>query len=184
MTIGGPTQEDFEKLLRWLDPDREKAGQKYERIRLRLIRVFSSRGCYEAEDLADQTITVVTSRIDWLTENYVGDPALYFYGVAKKVFLEWLKRRSPQNPPPPDPKPPEVEQLATYLDECLDQLLPAERDLALRYQEFERQEKIRNRKKLAEESQLSRNALRIKVCHIHARLRECLELRLRQQPLG
>ena len=183
MTIGGPTDEPFDKLLRWLDPDRDKAAEKHERIRHRLIRVFSSRGCYEAEDLADQTISVVTSKIDWLRENYVGDPALYFYAVAKKIFLEWLKRKSPPNPPPPEPAPPEVEQLATYLDDCMDQLLPAERDLVLRYHEFERQEKIRNRKKLAEESQLTRNALRIKVCHLHARLRDCLELRLRQQPL-
>jgi hypothetical protein len=184
MTTGGSTETDFDKLMRWLDTDRDKAGEKYERIRQRLIRVLSSRGCYEAEDVADRTIKVVTSKIDGLIENYVGDPALYFYAVAKKLYLEWLKRKSPPNPPPPEPTPAEVEQLASYLDDCMDQLLPAERDLALRYHEFERQEKIRNRKKLAEESQLSRNALRIKVCHIHARLRECLQLRLRQQPLS
>src|SRR6185369_17129165 len=167
MTTGGPTQENFEKLLRWLDPDRDKAAEKYERIRLRLIRIFSSRGCFEADALADQTVNVVTLRIDWLLENYVGDPALYFYGVGKNVYKEWLKRHPrPAPPPPPDPKPPEVEQLATYLDDCLDLLLTKDRDLVLRYHEFDKQEKIRYRKKLAEETRLTRNALRIKVFHI------------------
>jgi len=185
MTTGGPTQENFEKLLRWLDPDRDKAAEKYERIRLRLIRIFSSRGCFEADALADQTVNVVTLRIDWLLENYVGDPALYFYGVGKNVYKEWLKRHPrPAPPPSPDPKPPEVEQLATYLDDCLDLLLTKDRDLVLRYHEFDKQEKIRYRKKLAEEARLTRNALRIKVFHIHARLRECLEQRLRDEPLG
>ena len=182
MTIGGPTQDNFEKLLRWLDPDRDKAGEKYEKIRLRLMRVLSSRGCYEVDVLVDKTINIVTSKIDWLTENYVGDPALYFYAVGRNVYLEWLKTQRPHNPPPPDPDPPD-ERLAKYLDDCLDQLLPTERDLVLRYHEFEKQEKIRNRKKLAEGLQLSSNALRIKVCHIHARLRKCLELRLRDEPL-
>ena len=182
MTTGGPTHENFEKLLRWLEPDRDKAGEKYERIRLRVIRVFSSRGCYDADDLADKTINIVTLKIDKLTENYVGDPALYFYAVAKKVYLESLKLKPPITPPRPDPEP-DKEQLAQYLDDCMDQLLPAERDLVLRYHEFDKQAKIRNRKKLAEESQLTRNALRIKVCHIHARLRKCLEQRLREQPL-
>jgi len=32
------TQEAFDRLLGWLDPDRESAGEKYEAIRLRLIK--------------------------------------------------------------------------------------------------------------------------------------------------
>jgi len=183
MTTGGPTQENFEKLLRWLDPDRDKAGEKYERIRLRLMRVFSSRGCYDADVLADKTMNVVMSKIDWLTENFVGDPALYFYAVAKKVYLESIKPKpQPPSPPPPEPDP-TVEQLAGYLDDCLAHLTAIERVLVLRYHEFEKQQKIQNRKKLAEESQLSRNALRIKLCHLHSRLRDCIERRLREEPL-
>ena len=50
------TQELFDTLLDWLDPDRERAGHRYETIRLRLIKIFTSRGCPEAEELADETI--------------------------------------------------------------------------------------------------------------------------------
>ena len=181
MNKGGPTQEGWDRLLRWLDPDPDKAGEKYEKIRRRLIGIFSSRGCCDADDLADRTINVVISKIDWLEKNYVGDPALYFYAVAKKIYLENLKKKPPPKPPPPDPKPEEGEQINDLLDECLAALPPEERDLILRYHEFEKQEKIQNRMKLAAELQLSRNALRIKVCKIHFRVKRCIELRLRDQ---
>ena len=34
------TEDAFEALLEWLHPNREEAGQKYEDIRLRLIKIF------------------------------------------------------------------------------------------------------------------------------------------------
>jgi hypothetical protein len=178
MNKDSPTKEAFDKLLRWLDPDRDRAGEKYERLRLRVIRIFVSRGCCEAEDLADRTINVVTSKMDWLIENYQGDPALYFYAVAKKILQEQRKRRPPPNVPPPEPASAELEQTCSYLDDCLSELPLADRDLVLRYQEGVKQERIENRKKLARELKISRNALRIKVHHIHAWLRECLERRV------
>jgi hypothetical protein len=46
------TQEGFELLLDWLDTKNESAGEKYEKIRGRLIRIFVGRGCHEAELLA------------------------------------------------------------------------------------------------------------------------------------
>ena len=54
--------ESFEALLGWLDPDRERAGIKYEQIRSGLISFFTGRGHCEAEDLADETINRVISR--------------------------------------------------------------------------------------------------------------------------
>jgi hypothetical protein len=184
MSKGGLTQEDFEKLLRWLDPDRDKAGEKYQKIRLRLTRIFVCRGCYEAEDLADESINVVASKSDWLIENYEGDPALYFYAVAKKIHQGYIKKKTPPTPPPPDRESPEVEQVCDYLDECLEELPSLERNLMLRYHEGDKQEKIQNRKKLAEELKVSRNALRIKVCHLHSRLKECVERRLQAAEAG
>ena len=175
MKTGGLTPDAFEKLLRWLDPDREKAGEKYERIRLRLISIFSGRGCYSAEDLADQTFNVVVSKIDWLLENYQGDPALYFYGVSKKLYLENLKTRVlPELPPLPYRS--EIELQCGCLDRCVEQeLTQAERDLIFRYHEKERGEKIRIRKQIARELGISLNALRIRVYHLHSRLRPCIE---------
>lgn len=181
MTRREPTQADFDKLLRWLHPDRDEAGRIYAKIQLRLIKIFCCRGCCNAEDLADKTINVVISKVDRLAETYVGDPAVYFYAVAKKIFLEQLKVKPPPEPPRPDPRPPELDFVCEQLDSCLEELPSADRDLVLRYHEGDKQEKIKNRKKIAEELKMTRNALRIKVFHLHARLRDCIE-RLKQQP--
>jgi hypothetical protein len=168
-------KEAFDKLLAWFDPDRDKAGEKYERIRLRLIRIFACRGCCEAEDLADETVNVVIGKMDWLSEGYVGDPALYFYAVAKKIYLEHLKKKPPPVVPPPAPPSEELEQVCNLLDNCLQELQPADRDLVIKYHQGEKRVKIQNRKALAEGLRISRNALRIKVCHIHFRLKKCIE---------
>ena len=87
------TAENFQILLRWLDGNAETAGEKYERIRSRLIRMFIGRGCYEAELLADRTIDRVTSRVPEIGPSFVGEPANYFYAVAHKIHLEWLREQ-------------------------------------------------------------------------------------------
>jgi len=174
-----PTRENFQKLLLWLDTDVDKAGEIYEKIRLRIIRISSCLEFCEPEELADETINVVTSKIDWLAEHYVGDPALYFYGVAKNIYKEQRKKRRSAPPPPPDPKPDEVEEVCRYLDECLEELASADRNLILQYHEGEKGAKITNRKNLATIRNISPNALRIKAFHIHSRLRECIEGRMR-----
>ena len=50
------TPESFKILLEQLDPDRERAGERYEEIRRKLVRLFEWRGCTAPEDLADETI--------------------------------------------------------------------------------------------------------------------------------
>src|SRR5262245_56812797 len=84
-------QEQFEQLLNWLDPNREKAGTKYEFIRKRLIKIFVCNGCDAAEDLADQTINRVARKLPEIRATYVGEPAPYFRGVAQKILLEWRR---------------------------------------------------------------------------------------------
>jgi DNA-directed RNA polymerase specialized sigma24 family protein len=179
-----PNQEAFDKLLRWLNPDREQAGGIYENIRVRLIKIFAAKGCFEAEDLADETLNVVASKIDWLIEHYEGNPALYFYGVARNIYFEHRKKRPPPDPPPPDPPNPDLERACDCLDRCLEELGPDERSLAIRYQEDDKQKRIAHRKQLADEFQITRNALRIRVFHIHSRLEQCVEECLQQLPVN
>lgn len=177
-----PDQVAFDKLLFWLDPDREKAGEKYEKIQFRLIRIFTARGCNDAEDLADVTINVVTSKIDWLLANYVGEPALYFYAVAKKIYLESIKPRPEPPPPLPPPDRTEVERACTCLDKCLQEMDPTEALLVTRYHDDDGRGRIQYRKQLAIDLNISRNALRIRACHLHARLKTCIEKCLAQLP--
>ena len=84
--------------------------------------------------------------------------------------------------PDPDRDPVEIERVCGYLDECLDELPSEDKDLVLRYQQGEKQERIANRKKMAEELKITRNALRIKIWHLHSRLKECIERHMGQSP--
>lgn len=175
-----PTQEAFDKLLSWLDPDRDRAAEKYQRIYLRLVRIFAAKGCVDEGDLADQTVNVVARKIDWLIENFEGDPTLYFFGVANKIFLE----QRPTRPPPVPPLPPdntETERRCHCLEKCLEtDASPDERKIVVRYHEGQGQARIEDRKRMAAELGITANALRIRICHIQARLRPCIEACLRQ----
>src|ERR1051326_3930501 len=86
-------QHDFERFLAWLDSDRDEAARKYEEIRRRLIKMFESRGCTDGDEMADDTFDRVIRKVGEIAESYIGDPALYCYGVGRNVRLE--RRRKP-----------------------------------------------------------------------------------------
>jgi len=180
LTTESSDPEAFDKLLAWLDPDRDKAGEKYNRIQLRLVRIFACKGCCEPEDLADETLDIVMRKIDWLRENYEGDPALYFFGVARKKHLEQLRRKPLPNLPLAEPASEEISRASECLDHCLEKLAPDDRQLVVRYHEENRGEKIRLRKRLAAELGVSINALRIKVFYLHSDLRQCVDSCMRK----
>jgi RNA polymerase sigma factor (sigma-70 family) len=170
------TQESFDSLLSWLDPDRDRAAGKYELIRRRLITLFTCRGRHDAEELADETINRVTVKAPEVARDYVGDPSLYFYGVAQKVLLESLRRRPPQ-PPAEQPTPEESEETEREhecLERCMDALTPANRELMVEYFQNDRRAKIDHRKELAARLGIAQNALRIRVHRIKATLHECV----------
>jgi len=169
------TKELFDALLAWLDPDREAAARKYEIIRTRLIKIFVCRGCLDPEDLADQTIDRVARRLDDIKEGFTGDPARYFYGVANKVHLEYLRRKPAPPPPPPANDPAEVEREYDCLDRCMQKLTPDNRELVLQYYQEDKQAKIDHRKELASQLGIALNALRIRACRIRASLLECVQ---------
>lgn len=175
------TQEFFDKLLAWLDPDRERAGTKYEDIRRRLIKIFTCRGCVEADVLADETINRVTQKVPEMMGTYTGDPALYFYGVAHNVHLEYLRRKPDHmlQPPPPPPtlieQPDEAEVEYGCLEQCMQRLTPDNRELVLQYYQEEKQAKIDHRKELARRLGIALNALRIRAHRIRTMLQECVE---------
>jgi len=172
------TQENFDVLLLWLDKNREAAGQKYEKIRERLVRVFVGRGCFEAEDLADETITRVANILPRLIDNYKGEQAYYFYGVADKVHLEWLrKEKKKRNLELPDDEPeedPELEAEYDCLEKCLEKLPAPLRELIVEYYRKEKRAKIEYRRKLAEKLSITMGALQIKTCRIRAGLLKCV----------
>ena len=168
------SQEAFDALLDWLDSDREQAGIKYEQIRSRLIKIFTGRGCIDPEELADETINRVTSKLNEIQSEFKGDRARYFFGVANKVHLEYLRRKTPQAPsPPPDSARAELE--FRCLERCIDRLSEEDRTLLLKDYGAKGQTQAERRKALAEELEISLNALRIRVYRIRTALKDCIE---------
>ncbi len=169
------SQEAFDKLLDWLDSDREQAGIKYEEIRRRLIKIFTGRGCEDSEDLADETINRVTSKLDEIKLEFQGDRARYFYGVANKVLMEYQR---PKPSPPPTPSPSDStrsEQESRCLEDCIAGLSEENRYLLLEYYGAEGKDKIEKRKRLAKKLGIAPNALRIRAYRIRLALQQCVE---------
>lgn len=165
------TREGFDHLLAWLHPDREEAGLVYEKIRRKLIRVFACRGCDSPEELADETIDRVAEKACDVAAGYLGDPALYFYGVARNICREYHKIRKVPTPLPPEPAV-ESEEL-DCLEACMEHLTEKNREMLLEYYQEDRRAKIERRKLLADRYGLDMNALRIRLHRIRSAVAEC-----------
>lgn len=174
------TQESFDALLEWLDPSREEAARKYEEIRVRLIKIFICRGCYESEELADETINRVSNKLHKIEPTYEGARAPYFYGVANKVHLEYLRKPPIPLPPPPVDDCGLIEQEHACLEKCIEKLTSVNRRVVRQYYQGEKTEKIAQRKKLAKRLGIALNALRIRAHRLRAKLQECVEFCLEE----
>ena len=179
------TRENFDGLLAWLDRNRETAAEKYEKIRLRLIRIFRGRGCREAEELADETFDRVTGKLPELADSYTGEPALYFYGVADKVHLEWLRKQKKVNqlamPETNTQDKIKLEEEYDCLETCLKKLPDDQHRLIVEYYREQKSAKVENRRALAESLGISANALQIKASRIRAQLGPCLRKCIREK---
>jgi RNA polymerase sigma factor (sigma-70 family) len=181
-----PTEPAFRRFLEWLDEGQDSNGEGYLEMRRRLVRYFDHKQCVTADDLADETLNRVARRLEEVETITDVTPAHYCYIVAKFVLLEHLRLARPEvnsddsdfdsaviaaGNPPPDQT---TQKMLDCLDLCLQKLVPGERDLILKYYRGERSEKIHRRRELAEQLELSTNALSIRACRIRDRLEECV----------
>jgi len=174
------TEEVFDKFLSWLDPNREEAGKKYENIRRHLVIILNRKGCAEAEDLADEAINRVIWRAQQMADTYQGEPAPYFITVAHNLYLEYVAKSPVRSELPtelPQPQSPEPEKEREYecLEQCIEGLTPANRDMVLQYYQENKQAKIDHRKRLAKEMGIALNALRIRAHRVRASLEQCID---------
>ena len=173
MTI---TKDPFDALLEWLDPDREKAGQRYEIIRAGLIRIFVSKGLSDAEHYTDEAIDRVVKRLPEIQAKYVGDPARYFHGVARNLILEAGRRREVATDVLPLRITHEVVRSDTSecLSKCL-KLLPADKqEFILDYHLYQGHAKVENHRQMAGELSISEGALRTRAHHLRVSLEKCV----------
>jgi RNA polymerase sigma factor (sigma-70 family) len=189
----GITQEAFDRLLAELHPDSEKAGEQYEKIRRKLVKMFQWRGCTFAEECADETFNRVAQKIYEGTRLSVDDPYSYFHGVALNVLREYwrspehmaktLEEIAPSQALSADPEElwsremehMEKERLLECLNQCLQKLPPESLHLITKYhQGDEAPDKVR-RRELARALGIPLNALRIRAYRIRVEIEECVE---------
>ena len=180
-----PTKEQFDGLMAWLASSTEDPGDKYETIRQSLVKLFVWNGCWDAEDLADETIDRVMRRVPEIAIDYSGDPALYFYGVARMMLKERRRHKTissesqslelravPTSNPQSDD---EVNRKFECLDECIAKLPADSRELILDYYQEEKRAKIDFRRQIAQRMGMDVENLRVRVFRIRAAIYKCME---------
>lgn len=173
-----PTQESLERLLEWLDSNREAAAHRYETIRVRLIKYFACNGCGDEDEfLADRTFDRVMRKLDHgeVPEPFTGDKPLYFFAFAKNIRQEHFESRKPREIPPTVIVPDTVEDEDACLSECVRILGQEDRWLAIEYYRCEKSTKVSHHRKLAEQFGLSMAGLRTRIHRVRERLKPCIE---------
>jgi len=184
--------EAFDKMLAELHPDSEQAGEQYEKIRQKLVKLFEWRGCAHAEECADETFNRVAQKISEGTRIWADDPYSYFHGVALYVLREYWRSAEqatktleeisqfqglsvdPEDLLLRDMEQKEKERLLECLDKCLQNLPPESLHLITKYHQGEEAKDKARRKELAQSLGIPLNALRIRAYRIRAAIEECV----------
>lgn len=180
-----PTKEQFDGLMAWLGASTEDPGDKYETIRQSLVKLFVWNGCWDAEDLADETIDRVMRRVPEIAINYSGDPALYFYGVAKMMLKERRRRKSINSDTQlletrlatrsEQSEDDEIKRKFECLEECIAKLPEDSRELIIDYYQEEKRAKIDFRRQIAQRMGTDVENLRVRVFRIRTAIYKCME---------
>jgi RNA polymerase sigma factor (sigma-70 family) len=187
------TQDSFDKLLARLDPDRERAGERYEKIRRKLVKLFLSRGCSHAEECADETFNRVAQKLFEGISLRAKDPYPYFHGVALNILREYQRgpgqlidsledippskslSKSPDEIMSRELERLELERLFECLNQCLQKLPPESRDLFTKYHHGEEPLDKARRKELARSLGIPVNVLRVRAHRIRVEIEKCVE---------
>ena len=196
------TREAFDRMLAELHPDIERAGEQYEKIRQKLLKLFEWRGCPHAEECADETFNRVAQKISEGISIWTNDPYSYFHGVALNVLREYWRSAEqtaktfeevaqihgllvdPEDLLLLETEQREKERLLECLNCCLQKLSPESLHLITRYHQGEETQDKARRKELAQSLGIPLNALRIRAYRIRSAIEECVKNCLERGPAG
>ncbi len=177
------TQEDFDALLKWLSPNREEAGEKYEKIRKGLIRFFHFKGCADPQILADETINRVAFKLSTFDFSGNAKTISFFYGFASKIYLEYVSQVSRREVQMDEELQFGAKSFESFdgeesegikcLEKCLAKLPSLESDLVIQYYSEEKGAKLEVRRKIAEKMNIRKRTLHTKVHRIRIVLKNC-----------
>ena len=181
------TATAFETLLIRLDGDRDIAAEKYELLRLKLVKCITWKGCpdTEADSLADIVLDRIAVKL--AQGERIQNPTAYACEVLRFVWLEHRRKRkefvTEDGEMPEEAVLPDIDVLKDpdlrlrCLRKCLAEVVPDDRDrrLIIGYYNAEVGAKNKDvRKTLAEELGLTMVTLKVKACRIRERLEKCI----------
>jgi DNA-directed RNA polymerase specialized sigma24 family protein len=172
----------FDKFLACLDPDRERADERYLQLHHSLIRILEWKGSRTPAEHVDEIIDRVCRKID--EGERIDDIFKYCHAVLNFVFLESLKKPGLNLEQEGDdehsfsqiaaPELEEEDERMACLERCLSKLPAENRDLIVRYYEGDQRAKIENRKRLAAELEISAHNLEVRASRIREKLQDCV----------
>jgi RNA polymerase sigma factor (sigma-70 family) len=141
---------------------------------------FEMRCASSPDGLADETIDRVARKLG--EGEPVDNVRAYFYGVARRVFLEWNRRETRERAAVETQRQHSAPEVPSELKEarldclkrCLVSLPEESRQLILSYYEVGRRPSKETRKALADRLGLSYGNLKIKAYRIREQLAACL----------
>lgn len=179
------TAEGFERLLERLDKDQMRAAERYEELRLKLIKCFVWRGCTNlyADNLADTTLDRVAKKLGEGVE--IESVNAYACEISRYVWMEHLRKnkedaKDDEQMPlqTVDPEIPEdPDERLKCLRKCLPEVSKDETDkqLIIGYYDTKHGEKNKDiRRKLAETLGVTMNTLKVKALRLRNRLENCI----------
>ncbi|MGE0446741.1 MAG: hypothetical protein AB7P99_16060 [Vicinamibacterales bacterium] len=178
----------LDRFLAALDPDPTVAAERYEQIRLKLLRFFEWRGADFPEAQVDETLTRVIRKLD--EGEPLRDAGTYCYGVARLVLLERRRLREREREAAAGfhalagtDLDAEVEHRLACLRPCLAMLSTSDRHLIAEYYRHERPDQIAARRRLGATLGIGLNALRIRAHRLRERLASCVSTCLQRKGL-
>lgn len=184
----GERRTDLRRLLLRLDSDPANAWEKYRGLRGRLMKFFEWNQCGFPEELADEVLDRVARKPE---DEEIRDVNEFVIGIARNVRLEAYKKsqrethiedRPGGQESVPDPRDHEQEIVADLdhqnslacLRECLGNLKPADRSMALDYYSAEDEKQKVHRQKLARAVGITMIALRVRANRLREKLEQCV----------
>ncbi len=182
------TAVQFDELLRRLDGRVERAGEKYETIRWKLVKFFQWSSCVAAEDLADVTLNRVARKLTSEGDT-IQNIESFAWGVAKKIRHEARKKdvKTIYLPDLTDQntmsdagattaalhKKIQTQQQLRHLHHCLQRLPAEDRTLFVAYR-LDKGHYKENRNNLAKRFGLTAGALRVRIIRVREKLEACM----------
>jgi DNA-directed RNA polymerase specialized sigma24 family protein len=162
------------ELLAIFDADAQRAEEKYQELYRRLVRYFEWNQSEEPADLAQEALKRGFAKLHQGQKITIGDPAGYFFGIARNLIREsWKVRPQEQLEDQEFPETPSSFQdlnsseQKIFLKECLEHLSNEELEMLLAYVDGDGEE-------WGYKAGLTPIALRIRIHRLRKRLEERL----------